>query len=107
VPPVVQRRLKRIRRFFGNGRRVLLTGLVAYLALLGVASWAGDRSLWHSYRLWRETRNLDARISELSRENRELRREVKRFRSDRRAIERFAREQLHLAGEGEIHYIFR
>lgn len=78
-----------------------------YLGLLIVFSFVGDRSLWKSYRLWTECRKLDVEIVQLESSVRKLRKEVDLFRNDRRTIEHFAREELHLAGKNEIHYIFK
>lgn len=96
----IQIRLSRRRTF-------LAVAFVMYLATLGVFSFIGDRGLAATYRLWSECRRLERNIGELEIKNRVLRGQIEKFRNDPRTLERFAREELHLAGENEIHYIFR
>ncbi len=84
-----------------------MTLLLFYLASLGFFSLLGDRGLFKSYSLWKECQRLDQVNAGLAQEIATLRQEVVAYRGDLRAIERQAREQLHLAGDNEIHYIFR
>ena len=87
--------------------RLLRVILVGYLLLLGVGSFMGNRGLWASYQLWREIRQEERATAELQKEAGTLQQEIELYRHDRKTIEKFAREQLRLAGPNEIHYIFR
>ncbi|MFH1017993.1 MAG: septum formation initiator family protein [Pseudomonadota bacterium] len=89
-------------------RRITLrTVFFLYLLLLAVLSLRGERGLLKSYHLWREGKNLNAEISQLSRDTQLLRSQVRLYRYDPKTIERHARQELHLAGDREIQYIFR
>lgn len=88
--------------------RSTLTWLVGfYVVILGIFSLVGDRGLVGSLRLLRECHTLDGEILGLEQDVRGLRKDVDAFRHDLRTIEKFAREELHLVGENEIHYIFK
>lgn len=78
-----------------------------YLTTLVVFAIIGDRGLFKSYRLWSECRRLNQEIFVLKQDVIRLQGQVHRFRNDERTLEKYAREELHLAGENEIHYIFR
>ena len=92
-------------RFLRKGRSVW-TVFFVYIIALAIFSFGGDRGLWTSLRLWNNCQNLDQNIRTLQREVADLRMQVDLFRNNDRTIEKFAREELRLAGEGEIHYIF-
>jgi cell division protein FtsB len=94
-------------RSVSRRRLTLRTAFFLYLALLAVFSFRGERGLLKSYRLWQEGKNLDAEISRLSQDTRLLRKQVVLYRTDLKTIERHARQELRLAGENEIQYIFQ
>jgi cell division protein FtsB len=54
----------------------------------------------------REVESLRQQIHQLQQENEQLDKQIKALRSDPKAIERWAREQMHLARPGERIYIF-
>ena len=105
--PLIRVWLRRMQIRLSRRRFLFSTLLVVYLSGLGLFSVIGDRGLLATYRLWREGERLDKVISELQSDHQNLRRDIGLFRKDLRTIERYAREELHLAGENEIHYIFR
>ena len=90
-----------------KGRSILAWMVALYLVGLVGFSLMGDRGLLGSLRLWNECRKLDGEIVALEQDVRSLRKNVDLFRHDLRTIERFAREELHLVGENEIHYVFK
>lgn len=98
--------LRRLEIKASRRRNWLRIAFFTYLTALLFGSLMGDHGLWTSYRLWRECRRLDREISQLQAENQQLERDVNSFRSNLRTIEQFAREELHLAAPGEIHYLF-
>ena len=59
------------------------------------------------YRLWSEKEHLDREITVIGAEVSDLQCRVRDFRNDPRALERYAREELHLVGKNEIQYIFQ
>ena len=89
-------------------RRSFLKALfILYVACLIVFTLVGDRGLWKSFGLWKECRKLDRDIATLKANIHTLRSDVGLYRDDLRTIEKYAREELHLVGEDEVHYIFR
>ena len=52
----------------------------------------------------KELRGLQQQIQELRRQNEQMEQQIKALRSDPKAIERLAREQMHLARPGELIY---
>ena len=53
-----------------------------------------------------QVQSLRQQIQQLQQENEQLDKQIKALRSDPKAIERIAREQMHLARPGERIYIF-
>ncbi len=100
-------RFKRWHLRWWKGRNYFAWMVAAYLMILVTFSLLGDRGLLRSLRLWHECQKLDGEIVELEQDVRDLRKNVDLFRHDIRTIEKFAREELHLAGKNEIHYIFK
>lgn len=47
-----------------------------------------------------------ARLARMQQENRDLHRDIQRLRSDPQAIERIAREQMHLTKPGEVVFTY-
>ena len=86
---------------------LLRTLFFGYIGALVVFSLVGERSLFTSYQLWSMCKKLDVETIQLQNEIEQYRRNVYLFRHDLRTIEKYAREELRLAGTGEIHYIFR
>ncbi len=107
MPGSISTSFRRWTRSVWRRRITLRTVFVLYLLLLAGLSLRGERGLWKSYHLWQEGKTLDAEISQLSFETQGLYKQVALYRSDLRTIERHARQELHLAGNHEIQYIFR
>jgi cell division protein FtsB len=107
VPVFLKVAIRRIQIRLGRRRSIWWTGFWAYLALLAFSSVFTNRGLFTSYRLWVERQRLDGAIGRLSVEVRDLDNQVRKFRSEPRTLERYAREELHLVGKNEIQYIFK
>jgi cell division protein FtsB len=75
-------------------------GLLALLAFFYAA--VGD----HGYLVWRkkqqEKLGLQQKIEQLQHENKEIQQEIKALKTDPRAIEKIAREELGMVKPGEI-----
>ena len=101
-----QRMFDRLCRFFYSSRRKLATAgvfvLVAFLAFHvifganGMVVYTNKRAEYH---------NLQKEAQELDEENQRLTKQVEDLRTDPKAIEKEAREQLHYTKKGEIIYL--
>ena len=93
------RRLVHWRRLLGSAVLAMLAvGLFAH-AMLG-------NNGWLSYRQKRaEYRKLQLQLQQMDAENRRLDEEIKGLKSDPKAIEKEAREQLRYAKPGEVIYL--
>jgi cell division protein FtsB len=83
-----------------------LGSILALIALI-VGSLFGDRGILHLLAQRERTAALRREIQELRAQNRLLLDEIRALRSDPRAIERVAREELGLAREGETVFLLR
>jgi cell division protein FtsB len=83
-----------------------LASVIALLALI-VGSLFGDRGILHLMTERHKTDSLAREIQALRNENSRLAGEIAALRSDPRAIERLAREELGLAAPGETVFIIR
>jgi cell division protein FtsB len=98
----------RLKRFRSEHRRLycgVLILLVIVCVMVIVREVYGPNGYLTYRRQRQEHRALEQRISELRRENQQLENQVKALKSDPKAIERVARERMHLARPGEIIYI--
>ena len=86
-------------------RVVLAVAALCSMALI-TAFLFGSRGLLHLRALGDEQRDLDKRIAVLLHENEQLRERIHRLRTDDRALERLAREQLGFTRPGEVIYRF-
>jgi cell division protein FtsB len=64
-----------------------------------------EEGVMHVFRERSRLQELNASVNNLRAENDRLRAEIKALREDPRAVERLAREDLGLSGEGEIVFI--
>ena len=80
---------------------------VAGLVALAVGAFFGDRGVLHLMQQKERAVILQAEIEELRSENAMLAEEIRALRSDPRAIERLAREELGLARAGETVFLVR
>jgi cell division protein FtsB len=83
-----------------------VASLIALVALV-VGSLFGDRGILQLLEQRRKAALLQRDLQELRTENLRLAEEIRALRSDPRAIERIAREQLGLAGPAETVFILR
>jgi cell division protein FtsB len=89
------------------GRRAAMIAAVAGLVALAVGAFFGDRGVFHLIQQRERASVLRAEVEELRSENARLAEEIRALRSDPRAIERLAREQLGLARPGETLFLVR
>ncbi len=89
----------------GLRRKALLLFSGLALVALVVGSIFGDRGLLDVLEQRRRTRALEQQVGELRALNARLSEEVRALRSDERAIERLAREQLGWAGPDETVFL--
>ena len=87
-------------------QHVINYGLMAALALMLFFLVFGEWGLVHYQRLAEERRSLEERSQALQRENELLREKIYRISKDDRYLEKIAREDLGLAKEGEIIFLF-
>jgi cell division protein FtsB len=83
-----------------------LTSVIAVLALV-VGSLFGDRGFLQLMRQQERSETLRREIEELRSENGRLAAEIAALRTDPRAIERLAREELGLTRPGETVFLIR
>ena len=87
-------------------QRAINCGLVLVLVLMLSFLAFGEWGLLHYWRLSEERRSLEERSQALQRDNELLREKIYRLRKDDRYLEKVAREELGLARDGEIIYLF-
>jgi cell division protein FtsL len=91
----------------GPRRKVwVVAGLILFVAL-AVGALIGDRGFFYLFEQQRRADVLRREVDELKTENARLGSEIASLRSDPRAIERIAREELGLARPGETVFILR
>jgi len=85
----------------------MLIGVAAVAVLCGVRyEVLGVNGLLAMHRKQQEYRQEVERLHQLETENRNLHREIESLKSDKGAIERIAREELHLTRPGEVVYTY-
>jgi cell division protein FtsB len=92
-----------------SGLRRKAAGLASVIALIAlvVGSLFGDRGMLQLVAQRQKARALQRQLEELRAENVSLAAEISGLKSDPRAIERLAREQLGLARPGEMVFVIR
>jgi cell division protein FtsB len=87
-------------------KAAVIASLLALIALL-VGSFFGDRGVLQLMAQRKKAELLQQQLQDLRSENERLAYEIASLRSDPRAIEKLAREQLGLARPGETVFIVR
>lgn len=105
VPPQVQLS-KREREPSTRRKAVMLFSGVAFIALV-VGSFLGDGGMLALWKSQARAEQARLELEELRAENARLVEEIRALRSDPRAIERIAREELGLAAPGEVVFVVR
>ncbi len=96
---------ERASEWFLRSRRKLATAGVALLAcLLAVHVVAGPNGLFPYQQKRAEHRKLEKEVQQLQVENERLARQIESLKSDPKAVEKEAREQLRYARPGEVVY---
>jgi cell division protein FtsB len=92
-----------------SGLRRKAAGLASVIALIAlvVGSLFGDRGMLQLVTQRQKAQALQRQLEELRAENVTLAAEISGLKSDPRAIERLAREQLGLARPGEVVFVIR
>ena len=85
-------------------RRLGIAALMILCAVLVMNEVFGDHGLLALRRQRREYQSLQKQVRDLEQENADLAKQIKALKSDPKAIEKQAREQLHLARPGETIY---
>lgn len=83
------------------GRRLLISLLGLALLSLVVHTVFGERGYLDLRKQQREVEQLEAKIKQLEAENKRLLEEIQALKTDPRAVERVAREELKMARPGE------
>ena len=92
----------------GKLARRLLIGAAAVTVLCGLRyEIFGANGLLAMHRKQQEYRQELARLQQLESENRSLHRDIQSLKNGKSAIERIAREELHLTRPGEVVYTYR
>jgi cell division protein FtsB len=91
----------------GLKRKALILTCVLAMTGLGVGSLFGDRGILQLLRQRQRVEALLQEIEELRAENQRIAAAVAALRTDPRAIERLAREELDLARPGETVFLVR
>ncbi len=92
-----------------SGLRRKAAGLASVIALIAlvVGSLFGDRGMLQLVTQRQKAQALQRQLEDLRAENAGLAAEISGLKSDPRAIERLAREQLGLARPGEVVFVIR
>ncbi len=88
----------------GFRRWAVLAGMLIAIALV-VHSIFGENGFLTLRQKRREYKSLSHQIVQLKQENGSLEKEVQGLKSDPATIERYAREELHMARQGEVIYM--
>src|SRR5262252_7637830 len=80
--------------------------LVLAIVLLGAYTVAGDRGVFHLWRLRSEKATLDEQNFRLQKETEALRQRIALVRNNNFYLEKLAREELNLVRPGEVIYRF-
>lgn len=99
-------RASRLGTFFSVHGKSFLVLFVICLVIL-VYAVLGDQGFLHLHRLQGELRDLQQQVAEIEDENRKLREEIKRLKSDPECIERLARQELGMLRENETLFLFQ
>lgn len=91
----------------GPRRKVWVVGSVILFVALVVGALIGDRGVLYLIDQQRRAEELRQELDALRTDNQRLSDEIAALRSDPRAIERIAREELGLARPGETVFILR
>ena len=95
------------RNEIGLRRKAATLASIILVAALVVGSLFGDRGFLQLVRQQQRAEVLEREIEELRADNRRLASEIAALRSDPRAIERLAREELGLSRPGETVFLIR
>lgn len=91
----------------GKGRKALLLACVLGLVALMVGGLFGNRGMLQLMQERARARRVEQQISDLRSENLQLAAEIRALRTQPRAIERLAREQLGLLRPGETVFVLQ
>ena len=87
-------------------KKPLLLLMLAFVLILGVLVFFGERGILHRLHLQRELARIKAANAKVEEENRKLKEEVRRLQTEKKYIEEIARKELGMVKEGEIVYQF-
>ena len=87
-------------------KKPLLLLMLAFVLILGVLVFFGERGILRRLHLQRELARIKAANAKVEEENRKLKEEVRRLQTEKKYIEEIARKELGMVKEGEIVYQF-
>jgi cell division protein FtsB len=91
-------------RLYAWRRRLATVGVAVLACMLAWHVVFGANGMLTYHKKKNESRSLDVEIESLQRENERLQQQIEGLKSDPKAIEREAREQLRYARPGEVIY---
>jgi cell division protein FtsB len=91
---------KKPQRSFFRKLSILIIAIISVLAF--VYAVVGDKGYVETKKQQEKNRDLTRKIEELSKENREILQEIKALKTDPKAIEKIAREELGMVRPGEV-----
>jgi len=97
--------LQAAQRFYGARRKLATTAMLLLALMLGYHVVFGANGIIGYQRKRDEKRHLQQDVLRLEQENARVSQRVRELKSDPRAIEREAREQLKYARPGEVVYV--
>ena len=87
-------------------KRKILFLFLAFLLILGLLTFFGEKGILHLLRLQKELTWIKEENKKAEEENEKLKEEVRRLQNEKRYIEEIARKELGMVKEGEVIYQF-
>ncbi len=87
-------------------KRKILFLFFAFLLILGLLTFFGEKGIFHLFRLQKELARIKEENQKVEEENQKLKEEVRRLQQEKRYIEEIARKELGMVKEGEVIYQF-
>ena len=109
LPPIVERITVFISRFveslYNSRRKIATAGVFALAALVAYHAVFGANGMLVYEHKRAELKTVNAEVEKLEKENQQLSGQIHSLKSDPKAIEKEAREQLRYARPGEVIYL--
>jgi cell division protein FtsB len=109
LPPGLERLVARfqcaVESIYGSRRKVATAGVLAVAALVAYHAMFGANGMVAYQNKRVELKSVNVEVDKLQQENHQLSDQIKALKSDPKAIEKEAREQLRYARPGEVIYL--